>query len=90
MSDLTRSEALKRLVGMGCMPRAFPRESKAVEMSGDVFFEDALLEVYENVLWAMAPMLYSAVPGEIMHVAPFLETKRRLGVLAEALEVSDG
>lgn len=81
MSDLTRASALKRLVGIATMPAALPdtRYDSAV-------IQPELRAVYENMIWAFAPMLDSAVPGQFIKVEPFMETRRRLEVLAEALE----
>ncbi len=85
MSDLTRASALKRLVGMAVMPQAMPKTGP-LPTEVALIVTSELRAVYQNMIWAMAPMLDSAQPGQMIRVEPFEETKRRLGCLAEALE----
>ncbi len=82
MSELTRSAALKRLVGMAVMPVAMPcHEDKEIRLE--------LQDVYRNMIWAFAPLLSSARPGKMLDPAPFEETQRRLGTLAAKLDGPD-
>jgi hypothetical protein len=78
---VTRRGALGRLAALMTMPHAIPMDVGAATV-------DETRNVYENLVWAFAPMLDSVQPGEMMRVEPFVETQRRLAILAE--ELGDG